>query len=75
MSKYMYCPEDRVPYTRKSPKCPKCGGKTRRIYQIGEDMYGPYYNSGWSGVEFLKVYCQDCDYEFPQYVRTPNKEE
>ena len=75
MSDYTYYPEDRIPFTKKSPRCPKCGGKTRRTYQVGGDLYSPYYSTEWTGVEFLNVFCQSCGYKFPQYVKTPKKEQ
>jgi len=75
MSDYMCYPEDRISFTKNSPRCPKCGGKTQRTYQIGGGVFSPYRDSDWSGVEFLNVYCQDCTYRFPQYVKTPKKKQ
>jgi len=75
MSDYTYNPEDRIPYTKKSPTCPKCGGKTKRTYQVGGGILSPYRGLEWAGVEFLNVLCQNCGYEFPQYVKTPLKEQ
>jgi len=75
MNDYTYYPEDRIPFTKTSPRCPKCGGKTKRTYRVGQDVYGRYWSSEWIGVEFLNVYCQDCGYEYPQYVETPQKEQ
>jgi len=75
MSDYIHCPEDRIPFTKNPPRCPKCGGKTKRTYQVGGDLYSPYYSTEWTGVEFLNVLCQSCGYEFPQYVKPQSKGE
>lgn len=68
-------PEDKVPYTERTPPCPKCGSsKAERTYRCGRQHHmTPYWLDTWTGVEFLEVVCQTCKYSFPQEVKDENK--
>jgi len=67
---YQHHPKDMIPYAKNNPSCPKCGGLTKRYFEIGSQGYSSHYRSfQWEDKEFLNVHCQACHYEFPQKTK------
>jgi predicted nucleic-acid-binding Zn-ribbon protein len=57
-------------FTKNSPRCPKCGGETRRRYHRHYDFEQDMeVLTDLPDGEYLIVHCQDCHYEFAQHVK------
>jgi hypothetical protein len=58
-----------LPFSRRLPACPKCGGKLKRSYCRGEYGLCSEYFSPLRGKEHHDLNCQECQYELYMKVQ------
>jgi NAD-dependent SIR2 family protein deacetylase len=65
-----------IPFTKRIPRCPKCGGKCKRRY-LDLDRYWKCpdrYRDFLIGEDVLECQCNECGYQFPQWTKERKEE-